>query len=148
MDLSSLAAALEDIDCCSQESTDQLVVLLRQAYPHYHDNAPAMLLIGQKCRDEQLYEQSEFFLGRALELSPNSPAVKENVRHLHEKMVDRWHFAMLNDVQRNSSYFRAILKAVRRSQDCTVLDIGSGTGILRFVLILSSHHVPLSCFSQ
>ena len=58
---------------------------------------------------------------RGLFYSPHRPAVKENVRHLdlHEKMIDRWHFAML---QRNSSYFRAVLRAVRRSSDCTVLD--------------------------
>lgn len=132
MELSSLALALEDVNCTTPESTGRLVALLREKYPRYRNDVTAMLLIGQKCREEQMFEQAEFFFARALEISPQNPAVKENVRHLHEKMVDRWHFAMLNDVERNSKYFGAVLNAVRRLHDsCSVLDIGSGTGILR-----------------
>ena len=69
--VSDRSLKLQDIDCCSQDSTEQLVVLLRQTYPHYHESImprQCMQLIGQKCREEQLYEQSEFFLARALEL--------------------------------------------------------------------------------
>ena len=133
MELSSLSAALDTVDCSTEESTEHLVALLREAYPRYHHDVTAMQLFGQKCREEQLYEQAEFFLRRALELEPRSPGAKENLRYLHEKMVERWHFAMLNDVQRNASFFRAVLSAVRMSHDCTVLDIGSGTGILRWL---------------
>ena len=133
MELFSLSQALEAVDCSTRESTECLEALFRDAYPRFHNDVTAVQLLGQKCREEQLFEQAEFFFRRALELDPQSPGAKENLRHLHEKMVDRWHFAMLNDVQRNASFFRAVLRAVRMSRDCTVLDIGSGTGILRYI---------------
>ena len=36
--VSDRSLKLQDIDCCSQDSTEQLVVLLRQTYPHYHES--------------------------------------------------------------------------------------------------------------
>ncbi|XP_011858120.1 PREDICTED: uncharacterized protein LOC105555698 isoform X2 [Vollenhovia emeryi] len=43
--------------------------------------------------------------------------------------VDRWHFTMLNDKQRNNAFEQAIRKRVGQGYD-TVLDVGTGTGIL------------------
>ena len=45
-------------------------------------------------------------------------------------IVDRWHFRMLNDDVRNLYYKTAIENAVKNRPNCTVLDIGGGTGIL------------------
>ena len=81
-------------------------------------------------------EQQELFLARALELSLHSPGVEKNVCHLHEKGLIAGTLLCserrAEKPWRNSSYFRAaVLRAVRRSSNCTVLDIESGTGILR-----------------
>ena len=50
------------------------------------------------------------------------------------QVLDRWHFAMLNDGVRNRKYQLAITAAVTRALEahgrCTVLDIGTGSGIL------------------
>ena len=54
---------------------------------------------------------------------------------MYEMIIPRWHFHMLNDFVRNSSYARAISEAVACIPDCSVLDIGSGTGLLRCVLL-------------
>lgn len=43
--------------------------------------------------------------------------------------VDRWHFSMLNDRNRNHAYNLAIMKKIALGYD-TVLDIGTGTGLL------------------
>lgn len=43
--------------------------------------------------------------------------------------VDRWHFTMLNDKQRNNAFEQAIRKRVSQGYD-TVLDVGTGTGLL------------------
>ena len=94
--------------------------------------ADAMTMLGVKCLDEGVYNQAEFFLRVALEADSDYLGAKENLRVLFDRMVNRWHFHMLNDVQRNSAYFRAIHRVVKSIPNCSVLDIGSGTGILRY----------------
>jgi len=48
--------------------------------------------------------------------------------------IPSWHWAMLNDIQRNSAYRIALTKAVAQlkseGKEARVLDIGSGTGLL------------------
>lgn len=45
-------------------------------------------------------------------------------------MVERWHFGMLNDTNRNSKYKAAISKAIHQKNQFKVIDIGTGTGLL------------------
>ena len=45
--------------------------------------------------------------------------------------LDRWHFPMLNDRVRNGKFEKAIENRVKNGCD-TVLDIGTGTGLLRY----------------
>ena len=98
----------------------------------FADHADAMTMLGVKCLDEGVYNQAEFFFRVALETDSNYLSAKENLRVLFDRVVNRWHFHMLNDLHRNSTYFRAIHSAVRSIPNCAVLDIGSGTGILRY----------------
>ncbi|XP_077461443.1 protein arginine N-methyltransferase 9 [Stigmatopora argus] len=66
---------------------------------------------------------------KALKLKPDYVEARENFYHVANWLVERWHFLMLNDHGRNRKYQQAIQKAVRGG--CTtVLDIGTGTGIL------------------
>jgi hypothetical protein len=101
-------------------------------YSMFADHADAMMMLGVKCLDEGVYNQAEFFFRVALEADSDYLSAKENLRVLFDRVVNRWHFHMLNDVQRNSTYFRAINSAVRSIPNCTALDIGSGTGIPRY----------------
>uniref|UniRef100_A0A1A8N5K8 Protein arginine N-methyltransferase 9 n=2 Tax=Nothobranchius rachovii TaxID=451742 RepID=A0A1A8N5K8_9TELE len=66
---------------------------------------------------------------KALKLRPDYPEARENFYRVANWLVERWHFLMLNDHGRNQKYQQAIQKAVR-SGCSTVLDIGTGTGIL------------------
>uniref|UniRef100_A0A6Q2Y7A7 Protein arginine N-methyltransferase 9 n=1 Tax=Esox lucius TaxID=8010 RepID=A0A6Q2Y7A7_ESOLU len=66
---------------------------------------------------------------KALKLKPDFPEAKENFYRVANWLVERWHFLMLNDRRRNQKYQQAIQKAVD-SGCSTVLDIGTGTGIL------------------
>lgn len=60
----------------------------------------------------------------------NSLKIKEILERVSYCAVDRWHFKMLNDAQRNKAYRDAIVRAL--GQDVKlVLDIGCGTGLLR-----------------
>lgn len=63
----------------------------------------------------------------------HDPNVQETRARLTNALVDRWHLPMLNDVSRNAAFKRAIEAAVNEGHN-TVLDIGSGTGLLRLVL--------------
>ena len=53
---------------------------------------------------------------------------KELLDTIKSYSLDRWHFAMLNDRDRNDAFRKILLKTVS-SQDI-VLDIGAGTGLL------------------
>ncbi|XP_028270626.1 protein arginine N-methyltransferase 9 [Parambassis ranga] len=66
---------------------------------------------------------------KALKLRPDYPEARENFYRVANWLVERWHFLMLNDHGRNQKYQQAIQKAVRNGCN-TVLDIGTGTGIL------------------
>ena len=112
-------------------SDDVIMTSLAEAYQIHHDDSLSLNLIGQKCRESGFNEQAEFFFREALCDDTNNPLIKENLRDLYERLINRWHFTMLNDVTRNSLYFKSIKEATH--DDTTVLDIGSGTGILRYV---------------
>ena len=49
--------------------------------------------------------------------------------------LSAYHFAMVNDKQRNDAFAAAIMKAVARSQPSLILDIGSGTGLLAMLAV-------------
>ncbi|XP_076004022.1 protein arginine N-methyltransferase 9 [Genypterus blacodes] len=66
---------------------------------------------------------------KALKLRPDYPEARENFYRVANWLVERWHFLMLNDRGRNQKYQQAIRKAVQGGCN-TVLDIGTGTGIL------------------
>ncbi|XP_062243577.1 protein arginine N-methyltransferase 9 [Platichthys flesus] len=66
---------------------------------------------------------------KALKLRPDYQEARENFYRVANWLVERWHFLMLNDHRRNQKYQQAIQKAVQ-SGCHTVLDIGTGTGIL------------------
>ncbi|XP_032418093.1 protein arginine N-methyltransferase 9 [Xiphophorus hellerii] len=66
---------------------------------------------------------------KALKMKPDFPEARENFYRVANWLVERWHFLMLNDHGRNRKYQQAIQKAVQNGCK-TVLDIGTGTGIL------------------
>lgn len=69
------------------------------------------------------------YLKQALEADPNFLPAERNLQNAYSMAVDRWHFPMLNDKQRNHAFDKAIRKKVALDYD-TVLDIGTGTGLL------------------
>eukprot|EP00117_Sycon_ciliatum_P008047 scpid35446/ scgid10919/ Putative protein arginine N-methyltransferase 10 len=71
---------------------------------------------------------------------------------MHE-LLERWHYPMLNDIERNTRYAVGISRAVATiGSAATVLEIGSGTGLLSMLAIRAgTKHVhaaemsPLMC---
>lgn len=59
------------------------------------------------------------------------------------KHIPRWHFAMLNDIERNKAFETAIKRTV--FEGCTVLDVGSGSGLLAMIAANHGASVVTSC---
>lgn len=113
-------------------SPAHLPQLLEAVYNKHSEDDTVMLLLGTRCLDEEMFTEAEFFLERATKANPDCLLARETRRTLHERVVPRWHFLMLNDITRNLSYSQAIANAMGSVPDCIVMDIGSGTGLLRY----------------
>jgi type II protein arginine methyltransferase len=64
---------------------------------------------------------------RALEIDPSHLNARINLETAISKAVPTWHFAMMNDVPRNTVYDEAIRRV---APGRSVLDIGTGAGLL------------------
>ncbi|KAJ8735077.1 hypothetical protein PYW08_014327 [Mythimna loreyi] len=65
----------------------------------------------------------------ALRLDCTYVDAEKNFNSLKNLLVERWHFRMLNDKIRNEAYRKAIRDTLIPHKD-TVLDLGTGTGLL------------------
>jgi SAM-dependent methyltransferase len=68
-------------------------------------------------------------LAKAIASDRSSGAIAE----IAHRTIPRWHFAMLNDRERNDAFAMALQRHVRPG--CHVLDIGTGTGLLAMMAI-------------
>ncbi len=79
----------------------------------------------------------------ALYLNPEHRGARLGLNRVHRKLIPRWHFEMLNDEERNSAFERALSKAITPST--TVLDIGSGSGLLAMMAARAGAKETISC---
>ena len=70
-------------------------------------------------------------------------AVAGAVEELARSAVPRWHFAMLNDVERNDALSVALERGIRPG--ARVLDIGSGTGLLAMMAVRAGAASVTTC---
>jgi hypothetical protein len=77
------------------------------------------------------------YFRRAVACNPGFLPARRNFHGSCNLLVERWHFRMLNDSVRNDAYRAAIIRRIlQQGTDSSVLDIGTGTGILRSVMCL------------
>lgn len=118
------------VDSCPASSTALVMELLSSVFSLYSSDPLVLTVLGVRCLNERALKEAEFYLEAAVTLDPTCLLARNSLCIVREQMVHRWHFHMLNDIGRNSAYLKAIQAAV--TPDCSVLDIGSGTGILRY----------------
>lgn len=74
-------------------------------------------------------DEAAMYIRKSLEINPEYTAARENLDNICCHLVERWHFRMLNDVNRNTAFLSALQKAAKLGFT-SVLDMGAGTGIL------------------
>ncbi|BES94561.1 Ribosomal protein L11 methyltransferase (PrmA) [Nesidiocoris tenuis] len=107
---------------------DDLLKCYQQVLTVYSDNEVVLNNIGsQLYRFNHLIESRRYFR-KACEINPSYLAAFRNWQNVTNVLVERWHFRMLNDTLRNETFRKAISKRV--DENSTVIDIGTGTGLL------------------
>ena len=74
---------------------------------------------------------------------PGDPEVESLVQDILSYPVPAWHGRMLADAERNDAYERAISRAVSGGQ--TLLDIGTGSGLLAMIAARAGASVVYGC---
>ena len=100
-------------------------------------------LLGNGNKDIGNTEQAAFYYRKVLELDPNNEAVKTNLSQLSGSKISAWHLEMLADAARNEAYYKAIKKRVPK--DSTVLDIGTGSGLLSMMAVRAGAKNVYAC---
>jgi hypothetical protein len=78
----------------------------------------------------------------SLALNPNYNLSHLCLENIKASSIARWHYIMINDIKRNTAFKNAIFKAVKNGY-YDVLDIGSGSGLLRSVLFCAKFNYCL-----
>lgn len=85
--------------------------------------------IGKYLYKFNFYTEAWNYFQKALAIDPSFVNAEKNINSIKNLLLERWHFRMLNDKIRNDAYYNAIKQSIVRYKD-SVLDIGTGTGIL------------------
>lgn len=79
-------------------------------------------------------DEAASYFRKALTLNPDFAPSKISLENIRNIVIERWHFIMLNDKKRNNAFQCAIESAVQDGYK-TILDIGTGTGILSMIAV-------------
>jgi type II protein arginine methyltransferase len=104
------------------DSADSVLTAIEQP-----SNLQDLLAEGYKCFDRFQNRDALRWFREALHLDSENEEAGVAYNQVMQRIVARWHFSMLNDGQRNEAFDAAIRRAVAGK---TVLDIGSGSGLL------------------
>ncbi|HYP26490.1 MAG TPA: 50S ribosomal protein L11 methyltransferase [Blastocatellia bacterium] len=105
--------------------------------------AETLVSKGRAHLENKQYNDALHCFQSALYLSPEHRGALLGLNRVHRKLIPRWHFEMLNDEERNSAFERALSKAITPST--TVLDIGSGSGLLAMMAARAGAKETISC---
>ncbi len=122
---------------------DQAVRLYEQTIKLNPNFPEGFYGLGKAIKKKGEIGESIKCLQKALNLRPNFSEARRALDHTCRTVVPRWHFAMMNDSDRNQTYEMAIKEAVKK--DSVVLDIGTGSGLLAMFAAKASARKVISC---
>jgi len=111
-----------------QDRLDEASHLIERSLKKIPNSATLHLLAGNVFQASGNLGKAERSFEKSLKLDPNSEGANRNLRRILHKKIPGWHFTMLADEKRNKAYQDALEKVVELNT--TVLDIGTGSGIL------------------
>ena len=123
---------------------EDLVKCLKEASKLFPNSAEIANSVGSTLFQLDLFDEASVYFQQALQLDPRLSSAEENLDSIANMLVERWHFRMLNDKERNQAYKNAIGRAVTGGCD-HVLDIGSGTCILSMFAVQSGAKLVYAC---
>lgn len=89
---------------------------------------------------------------KILVLAPVYLKAYENLENVRARLVNRWHLEMLNDMDRNMRYKKALSKAIKQRHQTSVLNINTGNGLMAIYAhesgakqTFASERSPLMC---
>ncbi len=88
-------------------------------------------------------KQAHATFERVLRLKPGDVFARRNLRLISGRMVERWHFPMVNDEPRNRIFEETLKRAINK--DSVVLDIGAGTGLLSLMAARAGAKRVIAC---
>jgi type II protein arginine methyltransferase len=107
--------------------------------PNYVD---ALNNLGVIYRDRKELDAAIAAFQKVIDLDPDQAQAKANLRSAYRDVVPAWHFAMMDDRERNAAYDAAIRRAVPGKR---VLDIGTGAGLLAMMAARAGAVKVTSC---
>lgn len=113
-------------ELCRAGKGPQALWLVKQTSTVLNHSACLMYMLGSVHYVLHRPMDALAFFAAAVAAKPDCWEAREALENLKAAACDRWHFRMLNDGERNAAYAAALRVARGR----TVLDIGTGTGLL------------------
>jgi hypothetical protein len=105
-----------------------------------------LLLASLQASAQELARISATVSDKVAAMARSPEITLSDVGRLAKNLVPRWHFAMLNDVERNEALATAVKRQVRPGD--YVLDIGAGSGLLSMLAAKVGAAKVISCESN
>ena len=93
-----------------------------------------LLLNSHLCEDAIDFFRMALVCNNGDSYDPSDLDIEEDIEQAVNRCIPRWHFRMINDISRNRGFYHAVKKALDDGYS-NVVDIGAGSGILRFILL-------------
>lgn len=105
----------------------------------------ALTLSANAFRDLNRFKEAEEYYQKVVDINPNNKIANENLQKMRSGRIEGWHYDMLGDLRRNQAYDDVIKRKV--SNGDTVLDIGTGSGLLSMMAARSGAAMVYTCES-